>query len=168
LQDLRGDIEIEQDRATLTGFEFRAPGFTRVQAGGRIGIAGGNSTFTGPVDLNSVDPRAFAEWLDGKAGAAKLPARPLRVRGELTLGPGRIAIEGMNAEFDRSAFDGSLSYDAGEANGRPRFDAKLRADDLDLDAWLSLVGASPSDLTRPEDVSLAIRHSRCQPLPPCA
>ena len=160
LQDLRGDLEIEQDRATLTGFEFRAPGFTRVQAAGRIGIAGGDSTFTGPVDLNSVDPRAFAEWLDGKAGAAKLPARPLRVRGELTLGPGRIAIEGMNAEFDRSAFDGSLSYDAGEANGRPRFDAKLRADDLDLDAWLSLFGASPSDLTRPEDVSLALTLGR--------
>ncbi len=160
LQDLRGDLEIGQGGATLTGFEFRAPGFTRVQAGGRIDFTDDSASFTGPVDLNSVDPRAFAEWLDGKAGAAKLPAKPLRVRGELTLGPGRFAIERMNAEFDRNAFDGSLSYDAGEANGRPRFDAKLRADDLDLDAWLSLFGASPSDLMRTEDVSLALTLGR--------
>ena len=41
-----------------------------------------------------------------------------------------------------------------------RFDAKLRADDLDLDAWLSLFGASPSDLVRTEDVSLALTLGR--------
>ncbi len=45
----------------------------------------------------------------------------------------------MNAEYDRNAFDGSLSYDAAEADERARLDAKLRADDLDLDAWLVAV-----------------------------
>jgi large subunit ribosomal protein L24 len=156
LQDLRGDLEIVQGGANLTGFELRAPGFTRLQAGGRIDFAADRTSFTGPVDLSSVDPRAFAEWLDGKANAAKLPAKPLRMRGEVTLAPGRIAIERMNAEYDRNAFDGSLSYAAAEAGKRARLEAKLRADDLDLDAWLAVFGASLSDLARPQDISLAL------------
>ncbi len=40
LQDLRGDLEIAQGGANLTGFELRAPGFTRLQAGGRIDFGG--------------------------------------------------------------------------------------------------------------------------------
>jgi large subunit ribosomal protein L24 len=160
LQDLRGDIEIMQGGANLTGFELRAPGFTRLQAGGRIDFAADQTSFTGPVDLSSVDPRAFAEWLDGKANAAKLPAKPLRMRGEVTLAPGRIAIERMNAEYDRNAFDGSLSYAAADANSRARLEAKLRADDLDLDAWLAVFGASLSDLARPQDITLALALGR--------
>ncbi len=160
LQDLRGDLEIVQGGANLTGFELRAPGVTRLQAGGRIDFAGDRTSFTGPVDLSSVDPRAFAEWLDGKADAAKLPAKPLRMRGEVTLAPGTIAIERMNAEYDRNAFDGSLSYAAADATSRARLEARLRADDLDLDAWLAVFGTSLSDLARPQDLSLALSLGR--------
>ena len=98
--------------------------------------------------------------MDGKADAAPLPAKPLKLRGDVTLGPGRAAIERMTAEYDRSAFDGSLSYEASEAGKRASLAAKLRADDLDVDAWLALVGASLSDLARPQDISLALQLGR--------
>lgn len=160
LQDLRGDLDISSAGANLTSLEARAPGHARVQASGRIDLAGDKTSFSGPVEFSAVDPRVFAEWLDGKANAAQLPARPLKLRGEVTLGLGRVAIERMNAEYDRSAFDGSLSYEAAETGKRARLDAKLRADDLDLDAWLALLGASLSDVAKPQDVSLALTLGR--------
>ncbi len=164
VQDLRGDLEIAAGSANLTSLELRAPGFARVQASGRIDFDGDRTSFTGPVDFSAVDPRAFAEWLDGKANAANLaahlPSRPLKVRGEMTLAPGRVAIERMNAELDRNAFDGSLSFEAADSGRRARLQAKLRADDLDLDAWLALLGASLSDMTKPRDIALALSLGR--------
>lgn len=160
VQDLRGDIEIAAGSANVTSLEWRAPGFARVQASGRIDFDGDRTSFTGPVDFSAVDPRAFAEWLDGKANAAPLPSKPLKLRGEVSLGQGRIAIERMNAELDRSAFEGGLSYAAADSGRRARLQAKLRADDLDLDAWLALLGASLSDVTRPRDIALALSLGR--------
>ncbi len=78
LQDLRGDLEIEQGGANphrASSFALRVSPACRPPAASN---SAADRPFTGPVDLNSVDPRAFAEWLDGKADAAKLPARPLR------------------------------------------------------------------------------------------
>ena len=78
----------------------------------------------------------------------------------MTLGADRIAIERMNAEYDRNVFDGSLSFQAADAGKRARLEARLRADDLDLDAWLALLGASLSDVTKPQDISLALTLGR--------
>ncbi|MET0445160.1 MAG: AsmA-like C-terminal region-containing protein, partial [Pseudorhodoplanes sp.] len=160
LQDLRGDLEIAGDGANVTSLELRAPGFARVQASGRIDFAGDRTGFSGPVEFSAVDPRVFAEWLDGKANAAPLPAKPLKLRGDVSLGAGRIAIDRMSAEYDRNAFEGSLSYEAADAGQRARLQARLRADDLDLDAWLALLGTSLSDLAKPQDVSLALALGR--------
>ncbi|MET0869235.1 MAG: AsmA family protein, partial [Pseudorhodoplanes sp.] len=160
LQDLRGDLEIAGDGANVTSLELRAPGFARVQASGRIDFAGDRTGFSGPVEFSAVDPRVFAEWLDGKANAAPLPAKPLKLRGDVSLGAGRIAIDRMSAEYDRNAFEGSLSYQAADAGHRARLEAKLRADDLDLDAWLALLGTSLSDIAKPQDVALGLTLGR--------
>jgi hypothetical protein len=64
LQNIRGDIEFTRGRMVLTGFEARAPGFTQVQASGRIEKSGDRLSFAGPVAVTSTDPRAFADWLD--------------------------------------------------------------------------------------------------------
>jgi large subunit ribosomal protein L24 len=160
IQDLRGDLEIASGVATVTSLELRAPGFARIQATGRIDFASDKPSFAGPVDFSAVDPRAFSEWLDGKANAAPLPSKPLKARGEVTLGADRIAIDRMTAELDRNTFEGSLSYAAADTGRRARLDAKLRADDLDLDAWLALLGTSLPDVTRLQDVSLALTLGR--------
>jgi large subunit ribosomal protein L24 len=160
LQDLRGDVEIASGVATVTSLELRAPGFARIQATGRIDLATDKPSFAGPVEFSAVDPRAFSEWLDGKAHAAPLPAKPLKVRGDVTLGADRVAIERMTAELDRNSFEGSLAYTVADTGKRAQLDAKLRADDLDLDAWLALLGASLPDVTKPQDISLALTLGR--------
>ncbi len=161
LQNIRGDIEFDRGHMALTGFEVRAPGFTQLQASGRIEKAGDRLSFAGPVAVSSTDPRAFAEWIDGQSGASALPARPLRFRGEVTLGADKVAVERMHAEFDRKTFEGDFSYAFASGAQAARLVANLRADDLDLDALLETAGALKlPDIKRPDDVSLALALKR--------
>lgn len=162
LQNIRGDIEFGRGTMTVTGFEARAPGFTHVQASGRLDKNGDHLSFAGPVDVSSTDPRAFADWLDGKPGASTLPARPVRFRGEVALGDDRIAIARMRAEFDRKAIEGDLDYRFASGTEPARLAATLRADDFDLDAWMGTAASVKSfaDRDRPDDVSLALSFKR--------
>jgi large subunit ribosomal protein L24 len=161
LQNIRGDIEFGRGTMTVTAFEARAPGFTHVQASGRLDKTGDHLSFAGPVDVSSTDPRAFADWLAGKPGSA-LPARPVKFRGEVALGEDRIAIARMQAEFDRKAFEGDLDYRFATGTQPARLAATLRADDLDLDAWIGTAASVKpfADFDRPDDVSLALSFKR--------
>ncbi len=162
LQNIRGDIEFGRGRMVLSAFEGRAPGFTQVQASGRLDKVGDHLSFAGPVAVTSNDPRAFANWLDGKPGASGLPTRPARIRGEVTLGADRIAIEQMQAEFDRKSFDGDLAYVFAQGTEPALFTANLRAEDLDLDAWMETarsIKALP-DVAQPHDMLLSLALKR--------
>lgn len=162
LQTIRGDIEFGRGSMVLSGFEARAPGFTQIQAGGRIDKAGDHLTFSGPVSLTSSDPRVFADWLDGKPGASALLARPIRFRGDVTLGAEKVAVERMQAEFDRKKFDGDVVYSFATGTGPAQFTATLRADELDIDALMDTAGSLRAlpDLAQPHDVSLALSLKR--------
>ena len=161
LQNVRGDIELGSGATTLSGFEARGPGFTQVQASGEIHIESGRLSFAGPVDVTSTDPRMFGDWLEGRSVAA-LPSRPARLRGDVTLGAGKIAIERMQAELDRKAFDGNFVYAKGEDGERSRLDLTLRADELDLDALMQFAGSAKAltDADRPDDVALSLALGR--------
>lgn len=162
LQNIRGDIEFGRGQMTLTAFEMRAPGFTQVQASGRIDKSNDHLSFAGPVSVTSTDPRAFADWLDGKPGSSRLPAHPVRFRGEVTLGSDKVAIERMQAEFDRKAFDGDLAYEFAHGSEPARFTATLQAEELDLDALMDVAGSLKGlpDTAQPHDVSLALSLKR--------
>ena len=162
LQNIRGDIEFTRGGMVLSAFEARAPGFTQLQASGRIDKAGGHLSFSGPVSLTSSDPRLFADWMEGKPGASPIPARPVRFRGEVTLGAEKVAIERMQAEFDRKAFDGDVVYSFATGTEPANFTAALRADELDLDAVMDTAGSLKAipDLAQPHDVSLALSLKR--------
>ena len=161
LQNVRGDLELGNGATTLSGFEARGPGFTQVQASGEIHLNDGRLSFAGPVDVTSTDPRLFGDWLEGKAIAA-LPSRPARLRGDVTLGADKIAIERMQAELDRKAFDGNFVYARGEAGERSHLDLTLRADEFDLDALMQFAGSMKalSDADRPDDVALSLALGR--------
>ncbi|RKE67708.1 AsmA family protein [Pseudorhodoplanes sinuspersici] len=161
LQNVRGDIELGGHAAILSGFEARGPGFTQLQASGQIQTDGDRLSFTGPVEVTSADPRIFGDWLEGRAIAA-LPSRSVRLRGDVTLGTGKIAIERMQAELDRKAFDGGFSYAKASAGERSRLDLTLRADELDLDALMQFAGSAKAlaDMERPDDVALSLALGR--------
>ncbi|MFZ5690109.1 MAG: AsmA-like C-terminal region-containing protein [Pseudomonadota bacterium] len=159
LQNIRGDIELRHGGEILvTAFEARAPGFTQLQASGKIEKNDGRLSFHGPVAASASDPRAFANWLDGQSASSALPSHSMRFRGDLNVAPDTIAIKRLQAEFDRKAFDGDFSYVFANPAEPARLTATLRADNLDLDAWMDLAasfGAVP-DSTQPHDVALSL------------
>ena len=83
-------------------------------------------------------------WLQGRGEVAYRSQKPLRLRGDLTVAPDRVAIEAMKAEIDGGAVEGRVVV--ATAKGGSRFDAELKAERLDLDA----AGALARSLAGPQ------------------
>lgn len=161
LQNLRGDISSAPGGWTLDRFEFRAPGLTDVRLSGRLGIQPSGVAFTGPADIASNDPNVLAAWLEGRKDAGRAPPRPLRVRGDITLSNEKIAIERLNASFNRGTVNGRFVYDFGNTGGG-RVEAILSAPELDIDAVSAFGKAllAGSTAERPREVALSLDIGR--------
>jgi large subunit ribosomal protein L24 len=157
LQAVRGDLRVENGFWNLDSLEFRAPGLTQVRASGEVSTADG-AEFNGPVAVESADPRALIAWLEGRADATRAAAGSMSLRGDVTLGRTRLAIDRLKAEFDRRALDGRLSYAFAGANRPARLEADLRAAEFDLDAALAFAGNAfaGAAFERPGEVALAL------------
>jgi large subunit ribosomal protein L24 len=164
VQSLRGDLIADLDGWSLKNMEMRAPGFTQVQASGRIGASAGTPSFAGPVAISSVDPRAFASWLEGGNETSAGAAAPLRGRGELSFDDRAIAIDHLMLEIDRKPVTGRLSYRRGSEGANARVEAHLKAQDADIDAMISLARAVMKDrkFEWPEEISLALDMDRAR------
>lgn len=161
LQSLRGDISSASGGWTLDRFEFRAPGLTEVRLSGRLGIKPSGVEFTGPADIASNDPNALAAWLEGRKETGRITPRPLRVRGDITLGNEKVAIERLNAGFNRGTVSGRFAYDFGTKDGG-RVEAVLSAPELDVDAVSAFGKAllAGSTVERPREVVLSLDIGR--------
>jgi large subunit ribosomal protein L24 len=161
LQSLRGDLSADATGWSFDRIEFRAPGFTQVQLSGRIDANSG-TTFSGPVDVTTGDPRALLAWLDGRSDLPIAAIKPLRARGEVTLGTDTIAVERLRAEIDRKALEGRAAYRFAAADRKARLDAQLRAPELDADAMLDFAKTVLGDtkFDRPGELSLALDLGR--------
>ena len=160
LQSLRGDISSTGTGWALDRFEFRAPGLTEVRLSGRLGFEPSGVEFTGPADIASNDPNALAAWLEGREAGRANP-RPLRVRGDVTLGNDKFAIERLNANFNRGVVSGRFAYSYGNKTGS-RVDATLSAPELDIDAVTAFGKAVLAGTTaeRPREVALSLDIGR--------
>ena len=158
LQSVRGDLRVAAGTWAFDGFEFRAPGLTQVRLSGQAPREGTAAAFTGPVDVTSADPRALIAWLEGKSESGAAAVRPMRGRGEVTLGTSRLAIERFKLEIDRREIEGRLAYRFAEAGAAARLDAELKADNLDFDALsdFSKAAFGPTSLDRPKEVALSL------------
>ena len=156
VQNLRGDISTDAGGWSLDRFEFRAPGFTQVRVSGRLTIEDGRVNFTGPAQFTTNDPKALTAWLEGRP-VAQNDLRPLRLRGDLTLASDKIAIDRLNAEFDRKPITGDIAYVFAAGDRPARLDAALKAADLDIDAGLSFGKAllAGSHMEWPRDMTIA-------------
>lgn len=162
IQNLRGDLASEGAAVTLSALEFRAPGFTQVQASGQLDMQDGS--FSGPVDVSSVDPRALLGWLEGRAEVSGGAAKPMRARGEVTFGNATIAVERLKAELDRKPVEGRLAYSFARDDRKARLDAELKAAELDIDGMLDFAASAFSGvgIERPGEMSLALDIGRGQ------
>jgi hypothetical protein len=134
VQNLAAELHTDAKSWTLHRLEFRAPGVTSVAFSGTSAQAGPAGGFTGALSVDSTDPDALAAWLQGRSGVTYRNQKPLRLRGNVSVASDRVAIEAMKAEFDGGAVEGRLAVSNQPAGGGSRFDAKLKAERLDLDA----------------------------------
>src|SRR5205085_11873636 len=67
LQNVRGDIKLENDGWEIETLEFRAPGFAQVRLSGRVAAALQGVSSKGPAQIEATDSRAFVGWLEGRA-----------------------------------------------------------------------------------------------------
>jgi len=155
--NLRGDISTDADGWNLDRFEFRAPGFTQVRLSGHLTVGGDAIAFTGPAEIDAGDPKALAAWLEGRGEVAQGDLRPLTLRGDVTLGSDRIAVDRLQAAFDRKTVSGRLAYLFAFGNRAAKLDAALNAPELDIDAALGFGNAliAGSKIERPHDMTIA-------------
>ena len=155
--NVRGDISTDAKGWNLDRFEFRAPGFTQVKLSGHLAVAGDGVNFTGPAEVEAGDPKALAAWLEGRTEATQGDMRPLTLRGDVTLGSDRIAVERLQAVFDRKTVTGRLAYVFAAGKRVAKLDAVLNAPELDIDAALGFGKAllAGSTIERPHDMTIA-------------
>lgn len=166
---VRGDVASSADGWTLSDFEFRAPGSSRVQLAGRLtatqtaapkttpGVA-----FKGAASVESSDLRALVGWLEGRSDLTPGPVRSLKARGDVTLGSDTIAVERLRAELDRETIEGRLVYDVASAARPARLDATLRASEIDIDGARSFLAAALAGtaVEAPQDLALTVDLGR--------
>ena len=157
VQNLRGDIGSDAGGWTLNGFEFRAPGLTRVRLSGLLAVAGEGASFSGPAEIDVGDPKALAAWLIGGGDAATGDLRALTLKGDVTLGSEKIAIERLQAEFDRQPVQGRLAYIFATPQRPAKLETEFSAPELDLDGVIGFGNAllAGSAIEAPHDVSIA-------------
>jgi len=162
LQTVRGDIESDGEAWNLQTLEFHAPGLTEVKLSGRLKMTQNATQFAGPALVDASDPSALVAWIEGLAETPRMAMASLRVRGDVTLGSERIAIERLQADADRKAFEGRLAYIFATPNRPARVDAALSAPEVDIDAALAFANAAleGSKLDKPGEYALALDVGR--------
>lgn len=162
LQTVRGDFSAAAGAWSVDSLEFRAPGGTQVKLSGRLDGGPAALQFSGPVAIESVNPQALANWAQGGVDGARSVIGPLRLRGDLTVGPEQMVLDRIVADYDRKAFEGRVAYVLA-AGGRPaRLDAALNAAEFDLDATQALLTSALSgrQFDWPGEVALAVKLER--------
>jgi large subunit ribosomal protein L24 len=149
-QIMLGSRPIQNFRMVLRGdaaswavsrLEFHAPGATQVVLDGQGAQPGQSAQFNGVLDIESSDPDTFVGWLQSRDKITRESQKPLRLRGNLNVDPGHVALDQFKADIEGGSVEGRLSFINPAAGKSARLDAELKADRLDLDAATSLVRA---------------------------
>jgi AsmA-like C-terminal region/AsmA family len=161
LQNLAAELRADAKSWTVERLDFRAPGATQVNLGGTRAQAGPSGGFTGALSVDSTDPDTLVAWLQGRGEVTYRSQKPLRLRGDVSVAPDRIAIEAMKAEIDGGAVEGRVAISNQSASGGSRFDAELKAERLDLDAATAFARALAGPQTEwPDEAKLSLDIGR--------
>ncbi len=160
VQNVLAELRGEGPAWRIDRLDARAPGSTSVTlagAGAQSSVAAG---FGGALTLDSVEPDAFAAWLQGRSDPAMRVQKPLRLRGNLTVAPDRATLDAMSGEIDGSTIDGRLALLSPD-NAPSRADIRLKADRLDLDSVTALVRSlAGPDAAWPDEAQLSLDIGR--------
>jgi large subunit ribosomal protein L24 len=155
--NVRGDISTDSTGWNLDRFEFRAPGLTQMKLSGHLAVRGDGVNFTGPAEIQSSDPKVLAAWLEGRADMTQGDMRPMTLRGDVTLGSDQVAVDRLQAAFDRKTVSGRFAYAFASGDRVAKLDVAFNAPELDIDAALGFGNAiiAGSSIARPHDMTIA-------------
>jgi large subunit ribosomal protein L24 len=161
VQNLAADLHADAESWTIDRLDFRAPGATRVVLGGATAQAGPAGSFTAALSVDSSDPDTLLAWLQGRSEITFRSQKPLRLNGNVSVAPGRIAVDAMKAEIDGGAVEGRVAVSNLQASGGSRVDAELKAERLDLDAATTFVRSLAGPQAEwPEEAQLSLDIGR--------
>jgi uncharacterized protein involved in outer membrane biogenesis len=156
LQNVGGDFNSIDGGWNLQKLEFRAPGFSQVAMSGKLDVKDDGVSFTGPAMVDATDPKLLFAWWQGTAAPADGNLKPIKLRGDVTFGTDRVAVERLQATFDGKRMTGALTYAYANGSTPSKLNAKLKADDIDLDAAIALgkAMAAGSHGDGPQEIAL--------------
>jgi large subunit ribosomal protein L24 len=156
LRNVGGDFNSIDGGWNLQKLEFRAPGFSQVALSGKLAIKDDGTSFTGPAVIDATDPKLLFAWWQGREAGAAGDLKPLHLRGDVTFGTDKVAIQGMQARFDDKQVTGGLTYTYAAGQAPSKLDAQLKADDIDLDTAIALgkAMAAGSHAKGPQEIAL--------------
>jgi uncharacterized protein involved in outer membrane biogenesis len=134
LQSFSAELRSDAGSWSIARLDFRAPGATHMVLSGSDALVRSPGVLAGALSVESADPDTLVAWLQGRSEISYRSQKPLRLSGNLTVAPDRIAVDAMKAEIDGGAVEGRLSLSNLPAAGGTRLDAELKAERLDLDA----------------------------------
>ncbi|MGY2904470.1 AsmA family protein [Bradyrhizobium sp. URHC0002] len=138
LQDIAAELHGDDKSWSLRRLEFRAPGATRVSLSEAGATSAAPDRFKTALSVESSDPEALLTWLQGRGEIAYRSQKPLRLRGDVTVGPDGFAIDAMKADIDAGTVEGRVVVSHRQADRGSRVDAELKAERLDLDAAMAV------------------------------
>jgi large subunit ribosomal protein L24 len=160
VQNLAAELHADVKSWTIDRLDFRAPGATRFELNSTTARTGPSGGITGALSIDSSDPDTLVAWLQGRSEVAYRNQKPLRLRGDVSVAPGRVAIEAMQAEIDGGAVEGRIAVSTQPAGGS-RLDAALKAERLDLDAATSLARSLAGPQAEwPDEAQLSLNIGR--------
>jgi uncharacterized protein involved in outer membrane biogenesis len=137
VQNLAAEFESYTKSWRITRLDLRAPGATLLSLTGSNAPANEPGHFKGALSVESSDPDTLVAWLQGRSEVSYHSQKPLRLRGDVSMAGGSLAIDALQAEIDGGAVEGRVSLANAATGGGTRLDAELKGERLDLDAALA-------------------------------
>jgi hypothetical protein len=145
LQRVGGEARFDGETWDIASLDFRAPGISQIGVSGRLGSGSSGLSFKGRAKVDAADPRALVAWLADRPDTQAMSTGQLRLKGDVLFGGDAIAIDGLQAEFDRMNVTGSFGYVWASEDRAARVHASLTAPEIDVDRIHSLTQAMLGD-----------------------
>ena len=133
------------------------PGGAEATLAGRSTSRDGTLGFAGEVALAAADPGGFLRWAAPNAAADYVNAvpGPARIASRVSVVPGSLALEGLNASFGNARLDGTVKAALDPAKG-PQLDLKLNLENFALEPLLVAARRAAGAVGGGTDASLAL------------
>jgi large subunit ribosomal protein L24 len=156
IQNVGGDFNSVDGGWNLQKLEFRAPGYSQVALSGKLTVKDDGVSFTGPAVVDATDPKRLFTWWQGAQAQGGGDLKPIKLRGDVTFGTDKIAVEKLQAAFDGKRVTGALAYKYASGSTPSKLDAALNADELDVDTAMALgkAMAAGSHVEGPQEIAL--------------